>query len=72
MDIYTKVTDRIVDALQRGVPPWRCPWSINNRSTMSLPLNAKTKKSYQGINVMLLWLQEQESPYWATAKTWQD
>jgi len=37
-----------------------------------LPLNAKTKKPYQGINITLLWLEDRFSPYWATKKVWQE
>lgn len=69
MDTYAEVTQTIVAALDKGVPPWRKPWG--EAQPMFLPMNAKTKKPYQGINVMLLWLQAKPSPFWATKKTWQ-
>jgi N-terminal domain of anti-restriction factor ArdC len=29
-DIYQKITDRIVAALEHGVRPWRKPWNAGN------------------------------------------
>ncbi|MGR5299484.1 ArdC-like ssDNA-binding domain-containing protein, partial [Vibrio mediterranei] len=26
VDIYQVVTDRIIEALEKGVKPWVCPW----------------------------------------------
>ncbi|GED33534.1 zincin-like metallopeptidase domain-containing protein [Brevibacillus centrosporus] len=46
--IYMKVTDRIIAELQKGVVPWRKPW------TNSPAVNWVTQKPYQGINTLLL------------------
>ncbi|MFS0558848.1 ArdC family protein [Brevibacillus sp. 179-C9.3 HS] len=46
--IYKKVTDRIIAELQKGVVPWRKPW------TNSPAVNWVTQKPYQGINTLLL------------------
>ena len=48
--IYESVTGGIIEALQRGVIPWRKPWSPSS----SMPVNAFTKRPYRGINVILL------------------
>jgi len=32
-DLYNKVTDQIVAALERGVRPWMKPWSAAHRAT---------------------------------------
>ena len=49
-DIYTEVTNRIVAALEKGTPPWVCPW----RQGSALPNNLATGKAYRGVNVLIL------------------
>jgi antirestriction protein ArdC len=61
-DPYQLVTDLILQHLERGVVPWRCPW---NRST-GCPRNFHTGQAYQGVNVLLLGLQRFASPWWMT------
>lgn len=48
-DLYQTVTDRIITLLEAGTIPWRKPWS-----SAGPPMNAITKRSYQGINLWLL------------------
>lgn len=61
------VTDRIIEALEAGVVPWRCPWI---RDAPVMPSNATTLSEYRGINVLMLWLGSMigghTSPYWLT------
>jgi antirestriction protein ArdC len=45
---YVEATDRIIEALQKGVVPWERPWVIGQ------PLNAETGRRYRGINRLLL------------------
>lgn len=67
-DLYQQVTTRIVEALERGVVPWRCPWDRYR----GLPRNLTSGKDYRGVNVFLLSLVRHcsgyESPYWLTCK----
>lgn len=49
-DLYQKVTDRIIAALEQGTPPWICPWTDRT----ALPSNLATGKPYRGINVLML------------------
>lgn len=56
-DIYTQVTNRIIEALERGVAPWVCPWSSKGGG---FPVNAATGHQYQGINILLLWIAAME------------
>jgi antirestriction protein ArdC len=58
-DLYQKVTDRIVAALEAGTPPWIAPW----RDGMGIPGNLATAKPYRGINVLMLHLEAQEHAY---------
>jgi len=72
IDIYAKITDRIVADLEQGVRPWVKPWSAGNlagRVTRPLRYNGMP---YQGINVLLLWSEAVArgfvSPFWMTFK----
>ncbi|WP_305906331.1 zincin-like metallopeptidase domain-containing protein (plasmid) [Methylomarinum sp. Ch1-1] len=48
---FQVVTDTILASLEEGVAPWVKPWNSNG---LGLPANGKTKKTYQGINQILL------------------
>ena len=48
-DVYTIVTNRIIEHLEKGVVPWRQPWA-----DAGLPKNLISGKPYRGINVWLL------------------
>jgi len=62
MDAYSIITERIVDSLSKGVVPWRKPWND------VIPSNYITEKTYSGINLFLLGLNDFKSPYWLTWK----
>jgi len=68
-DIYTRVTDRIVEALERGVRPWVQPWASQTTCRVSRPLR-HNGVPYRGVNVLLLWAEATDrgftSPYWLT------
>ena len=49
MDIYKEVTDRIIDQMERGIIPWRKPWT-----GMSCAISHATGKRYSLLNQMLL------------------
>lgn len=72
LDIYQEVTDTIIAALERGVVPWRKPWSAPQGSGDVLHRNFVSKKAYRGVNVWLLDLvaasMGYEHPYWLTYK----
>ena len=51
-DVYQEVTDKIVAALESGVPPWVKPWT--SRGGGVLPVNVSSQKAYRGINVLIL------------------
>jgi antirestriction protein ArdC len=62
--VYTIVTDRIVDLLERGTVPWRRPWA----GPAQEPKNLQSGRPYRGINVLLLSAAGFGSPYWLTFK----
>ena len=72
VDIYTRITDRIVEDLSNGVRPWVQPWRASNmegRITRPLRHNGLP---YSGMNVLLLWSEGLargfSSPMWMTFK----
>lgn len=72
-DVYTRVTDRIVADLEKGVRTWMKPWSVDHALARlpSLPLR-HCGTPYRGVNVLLLWGEMvdkgYENPLWMTYK----
>lgn len=66
--IYQTVTDRIIASLKAGVIPWEKPWKTPRYAGGPFPRNFYTGKPYRGINVLLLWSSEYNSPFWLTFK----
>src|SRR6202047_680570 len=58
--VYDIITARIVEELERGVVPWRRPWSAK------LPVNLISQKEYRGLNVLTLGSQGFPSRFWLT------
>lgn len=72
VDIYTRITERIVEDLAKGVRPWMKPWNAANadgRITRPLRHNGQP---YTGMNTLLLWSEGVargfSSPMWMTFK----
>jgi antirestriction protein ArdC len=71
-DVYQKITDQIVAALESGVRPWHQPWNAEHSAgRITRPLRGNGVP-YQGINVLMLWSAAIEkgyaSPIWMTFK----
>ena len=71
--IYREITDKIIKDFEGGIVTWVKPWkSGSGLSLLSLPQNALTRRSYSGINILLLWSTLEEkafaSNYWVTFK----
>lgn len=76
IDVYTRVTNCIVEQLERGVRPWFKPWNAENaagRITRPLRFNGE---AYKGINILMLWASAEEQgfscPFWLTFKQAQE
>ena len=70
-DIYQKVTDQIIAAIENGLEGnFELPW----HHISAVPQNARTGNFYNGVNVPLLWVNQIHSQYvsgqWATYKQW--
>ena len=62
-DVYTRVTDRIIEQLSQGVRPWLKPWDAEHaagRITRPLRHNGEP---YHGINILMLWDSAQEQGF---------
>jgi antirestriction protein ArdC len=70
-DLFAEVTERIVADLEKGVRPWRQPWSNGRSGDVALPIRANGVR-YRGINTVLLWAEAMHkgfaSPVWMTFK----
>lgn len=63
-NVYQMVTDRIIAELEKGIIPWKKPWTGSNKGAF----NRISKKPYSLMNQMLLG----QSGAWATYKQWQE
>ena len=75
-DVYSRITERIVADLEKGVRPWMRPWSAEHaagRITRPLRHNGIP---YKGINVVMLWsasvMKGYACPLWLTFKQAQE
>ena len=64
-DIYQDITNRVIEALERGVNPWRKPWTSEPGSS-GAPHNANTGRPYRGINTLLLMIEQMDKGYQST------
>ena len=56
IDLYQRVTDKIIAELEAGRTPWAQPRRADHVSAaIGLPVNAHTGRTYSGINILLLW-----------------
>jgi len=76
VDLYTRITERIVAELENGVHPWLKPWNAEHaagRITRPLRHNGQP---YRGINVVMLWMEavscNYTCPIWMTYKQAQE
>ena len=74
-NIYQRVTDQIVAAIEAGAGNYTMPWHTDG-TDITQPVNAASGKAYRGINVIALWATAQACGYtgarWATYKQWQE
>lgn len=67
-DVYTRVTDSIIEALEKGTRPWMQPWSAEHAAgKINRPLR-HNGQPYAGVNVLMLWMEATAKGY--TAPIW--
>jgi antirestriction protein ArdC len=73
-DIYQRITDQIVAAIERGAGAWRMPWHGTGEAGTGRPVNAVSRRPYRGVNVLVLWAAAEVGAYptgvWATYRQW--
>ena len=66
-EVYQKITDRMIAALQKGTVPWQKPWTAAGGGR---PKSMSTREPYRGINVLLLAVDAMDkgyaNPWWGT------
>ena len=69
-EVYKRATEQIIRDLEAGTPVWVKPWKTEGGGLM--PFNFATKRTYNGINVPILWQQASSMGYasqgWLTYK----
>ena len=72
-DLHEVITNRFIEALEKGTNPWTKPWT-NADSNDQFPVNISSGKMYQGINTLMLWMESNMKGYqsskWGTFKQW--
>jgi antirestriction protein ArdC len=67
-DVYSRVTDQIIEHLERGVRPWVKPWDASHaHGRITLPCR-HNGVAYRGVNILLLWTAAIASGY--TSSRW--
>lgn len=74
-DIFDRVTNLIVEAIEAGAGEFRLPWHVTGRPHFR-PVNAGRNRPYRGVNVLALWAAAEARGYdtgvWATYHQWQE
>jgi antirestriction protein ArdC len=73
-DVYTRITDEIVAAIEVGAGDWRMPWH-HDGAAVTRPQNVSSGRRYRGVNVLALWIAAEArgfaSGLWGTYRQWQ-
>lgn len=71
-DVYARITNKIIEDMEKGELTWRKPWSGDNLADQIMRPLRWNDKPYGGINTIMLWATAAEkgfsSPYWMTFK----
>jgi antirestriction protein ArdC len=73
-NVYGSVTEKIVEAIRKGVGTYTMPWH-GGGPAICIPVNAATEAPYRGVNILALWavaaIEGYESGQWASYRQWQ-
>lgn len=61
-DVYARITQEIVAAIEAGPGRWTLPWH-HDGSAIARPMNLASRKKYRGVNVLALWVAAIKSGY---------
>jgi antirestriction protein ArdC len=72
-DIHAEITNKLITAIEANPGEPVMPWRRSGKP-LWLPLNARTGKRYNGINIVSLWVAAETGgypePLWATYRQW--
>jgi antirestriction protein ArdC len=72
-DVYTRITNEIIAAIENGPGDWQAPWH-HDGSSIARPINLSSAKRYRGINTVTLWVAAMNNGYvdglWGTYRQW--
>ena len=73
-DVHQEITNRIVSAIETA-GEFQLPWIKNRAGSFARPVNIASKKPYNGVNIVSLWVSAQANEYpsniWGTYRQWQ-
>jgi antirestriction protein ArdC len=73
-EIRKQVTEQLLQAMEKGVLPWRKPWTSSPNSGRAI--NVDSNRHYRGINPLLLNMASTrhgfQSRYWGTFQQWKN
>src|SRR3990167_5867957 len=67
VSVYDKITNQIIELLEKGIVPWRKPWKVEG-GRGGMPRNAISGKEYRGCNIFMLAMNDFKSCEWLTYK----
>jgi antirestriction protein ArdC len=74
-DVYARITNEIVSAIEDGAGEWRMPWNHDGNG-IARPRNVSSDKGYRGINILALWVAARLTGYasgiWGTYRQWSE
>ncbi|RWI99842.1 zincin-like metallopeptidase domain-containing protein [Mesorhizobium sp.] len=74
VDIYARITNQIIAAIEAGAGEFVMPWHHEGTAT-ARPTNVASGKAYRGVNTLSLWAAAQRAGYpeglWGTYRQWQ-
>lgn len=74
-DIHAEITAKLIAAIEADPGRPTMPWRRSNKP-LFMPENALTKKLYNGINIVSLWISAEvagyDAPVWATYRQWSE
>lgn len=75
VNVYEAITSQIVASIENGVGEVQLPWHRKGFN-IGRPSNVKTNNTYNGINILALWLSSHINGYehglWGTFKQWSE
>ena len=74
-DIHAEITAKLIASIEQGAGKLQMPWRRSS-GHLFMPVNARTEKPYNGINIVSLWVAAEvqgfAAPLWATYRQWQE